>query len=282
MSSLKNAIRILRCFDEQPELRLSDISRRLEMSKANTYRLLTMLGEEGLVHHAPNSPKYRLGLELFELGQLAVKGFHLHRARPRMTELNKLTQETVLLGVLDGWNVVYVEGIESQRALRVTPGPSGPTRIYRAATGKALLAWLPPSQIDQVIHRALESEADEFDADELRDSLAEVRRKGYASNERQTHVRAVSAPVHDESGAVIAALTVAAPAQRMSRQKAQQVATLVVRVANQLSGEVAIPELHERPIRRLPQSNSDVGVPDGADRTFMADRRQADARPSLA
>src|SRR3954447_27013258 len=112
MSSLLHAIHIMRCFSEQePELRLSEISRRLGLSKGNTHRLLTMLPDEGLVRRGTDPAKYRLGLALFELSQVALSELDLRPALPKMLELGRLTSETVLLGVLDDWDIVYVQRV---------------------------------------------------------------------------------------------------------------------------------------------------------------------------
>src|SRR5829696_6488048 len=116
MSSLTHAVRFLRCFSEdEPELRLSEISRRLSLSKGNTHRLLTMLADEGFVRREPSSAKYRLGLGLYELGQLAVSDPDLRPAIPRMLQLSQDTEETILLGVLDDLEIVYVQRVESSR-----------------------------------------------------------------------------------------------------------------------------------------------------------------------
>ncbi|MFN0073431.1 MAG: IclR family transcriptional regulator [Chloroflexota bacterium] len=254
MSSLTEGIRILRCFSEaEPELRLSEISRRLELSKGNTHRLLTMLVAEGLVRRDAHSARYRLGLGLYELGQVAVSEVDLRPALPRMMELGKLTDETILLGVLDDLDVVYVQRVESPRTLRVTHGPRERGPAHCTATGKVLLAWRPEPEIERFIRHGLprHSARTITDADQFRAALKEIRELGYAVNdqEREMLIRSVSAPVRDARGIVVAALTVAGPSQRLARPHFQRVIDLVVKAAGELSRDLNQAALNPRHIR---------------------------------
>jgi IclR family transcriptional regulator, KDG regulon repressor len=251
MSSLLHAIHILRCFSEaEPELRLSEISRRLELSKGNTHRLLTMLVDEGLVRRGTDPAKYRLGLALFELGQVALSELDLRPALPKMMELGRQTSETVLLGVLDDWDIVYVQRVESPRALRVAHGPRDRAPVHATATGKALLAWRSEAEIERFIRHGLPDLSPHTitDADDFRNALAEVRRRGYAINdqERELMIRSISAPVRDNRGTVIAALTVAGPSQRLPRAQIPRLATLICQTASDLSRQLAASAARER------------------------------------
>lgn len=243
MSSLVQGVRILRCFSEtEPELRLSEISRRLGLSKGNTHRLLTMLVAEGLVRRDAHSAKYRLGLGLYELGQVAVSEVDLRPALPRMMELGNLTDETILLGVLDDLDVVYVQRVESPHTLRVTHGPRDRGPVHCTATGKVLVAWKPEAEIERFIRHGLPRHSAKTitDAGEFRDALAEIRRNGYAINdqEREMLVRSVSAPVRDNRGVVVAALTIAGPTQRMARPRIQRVMEMLTITAQAISADL--------------------------------------------
>jgi DNA-binding IclR family transcriptional regulator len=248
MSSLVHAIHILNCFTvEEPELRLSEISRRLNLSKSNTHRLLGILTEEGLLRRGPDSAKYRLGLRLYELGYLALNDLDPRPALPRMLELSRVTQETVLLGVLEDWEVVYVQRVESPRILRVSYGRVLRAPVHATATGKALLAWCTEAEIERVIRHGLPqlSERTITDPDRFRKALVDVRRLGYAvsDQERESYTRTVAAPVRNQDGEVIAALTVAAPSQRLTRAQVPRLATLVIQAATDLSAQLHLSSL---------------------------------------
>jgi DNA-binding IclR family transcriptional regulator len=242
MSSLVHAVRILRCFTEQePELRLSDISRRLGLSKGNTHRLLTMLSDEGLIRRGVGSSKYRLGLGLYELGQRAVCEIDLQPAVPRMLELGRLTGETILLAVLDEWDLVYVQRVVGINAPRVSHNPRDRAPVHCTASGKVLLAWQCESEIERYIRQGLPpySPRTITDPDGFRAALAEVRANGFAENdeERGLLVRSWSAPVRDEHGGVQAALTIAGPSQRLDGSSKARLTTMVTQAAAELSGQ---------------------------------------------
>jgi DNA-binding IclR family transcriptional regulator len=243
MSSLVHGVHILRCFSrDEPALRLSEISRRLGLSKSNTHRLLTLLVEEGLLRRAADSSKYRLSLGLFELGMQALSDLDVRPALPAMTELGQLTGETVLLGVLDETAVVYVQQVESPRALRISHGTGLRAPIHCTATGKALLAWRSEAEIERVIRQGLpaHSERTITDPARFRKHLADVRRLGYAVNdqEREPLIRSVAAPVWNASGAVVAALTVAGPSQRLARAAMPALAARVADAAARLTHDL--------------------------------------------
>lgn len=246
MSALTHAIRILSCFSEaEPELRLSDISRRLALSKSHTHRLLAMLVEEGLLKREPRSGKYQLGLRLFQMGRLAASAFDPAPAWPAMKELARVTSETVLLGVQDDFEVVSIQQILSPRILRVAPSPLWRAPLTQTITGHAILAWLPDAEMRRVMRHAAMGPAE---ADRLEELLSEIRQRGYAASEAPSasDIRAVSAPLHDGSGAILGALTVAAPAQRLAPRQIPRLAQLVVQTAEQLSGQSGRGALVER------------------------------------
>jgi len=246
VSALVNAIRVLRCFSKQePELRLTEISRRLGLSKSNTHRIVSILAEEGLLYRDPGSGRYRLGLGLFELGARALRSVDLGPLPlPVMSELWRRTGETVLLGVLEADEVVYIQRIESPRLLRISHAGNPRAPIHCTGTGKAILAWRSEAEIARVIRRGLPAYTERTitDPERFRRHLAEVRRLGYAvsDQEREVGTRSVAAPVRDATGAVVAALTVAAPAQRLPRAQIPALAALVMDAARRLSEQLRL------------------------------------------
>ncbi|HLH21596.1 MAG TPA: IclR family transcriptional regulator [Chloroflexota bacterium] len=245
MSSITSAVRVLRCFSrEEPELRLTDISRRLGLSKSNTHRIASLLVDARLLRRDPRSARYRLGLGLFELGALALSQVGLGPLPIAvMTELGRQTGETVLLGILDDYEVVYIHRVESAYLLRVSHAGHPRAPAHATATGKVLLAWRPDADVERVIRHGLPRYSDRTITDPaaFRAQLGEVRRQGHAlsEHERETWTRAVAAPVRDAGGGVVAALTVAGPSQRLPRAQLPALVAHVVAAADRLSHQLA-------------------------------------------
>jgi DNA-binding IclR family transcriptional regulator len=222
---------------------------------------MSLLIEARLLHRDPRSARYRLGLGLFELGALALSHVGLGPLPIAiMTELGRETGETVLLGVLDDHEVVYIHRVESRYLLRVSHAGHPRAPAHATATGKAILAWRPDADVDRVIRHGLTrySERTVTDPEEFRAHLAEVRRRGYAlsEHERETWTRSVAAPVRDASGAVVAALSVAGPTQRLPRARLPALIARVVAGAERLSHQLAT-----RPESVSPRLASDAGQP---------------------
>ena len=115
LKSVGTALDVLECFAADTELGVSDIARRLGIAKSTAHRVLTTLGSRGMVEQNPDNGQYRLGIHLYELGQLAhARNGLRHAALPVMREVCRSTGFTVNLSVPDGPDVVFVERLVTQ------------------------------------------------------------------------------------------------------------------------------------------------------------------------
>ena len=112
VQSLDRALEILKLLGTEPEMRVTDLARRLEVHKSTVFRLLSTLQEHGLVEQNPSTEKYRLGYGLVRLAGSVVAEVDLARAsRPVLEELALRTGETVNLAILQGNQVVNIDQI---------------------------------------------------------------------------------------------------------------------------------------------------------------------------
>ena len=221
LGSVSNAARVLKAFTpNEREWGVTDLARRLGIAKSTAHRLLATLTDEGLLEQDPGTGRYRLGLIVFDMAA-AAQSVDLHEAvLPPMTELRNRTGETVQVAVLDGREVVYVERLDSPNTLRLFLEVGRRNSAHSTGCGKALLAALPPDQLERTL-RGWRMEAKTphtiVDLAVLRKHLAEARRRGYAVNRRESEVGVISvaAPIRDVSGKAIAAISVAGPAERL-------------------------------------------------------------------
>src|ERR1700724_4103009 len=82
VQSLDRALEILKLLGSEPEMRVTDLARRLEVHKSTAFRLLSTLQEHGLVEQNPSTEKYRLGYGLVRLAGSVVSEGDLARAAP--------------------------------------------------------------------------------------------------------------------------------------------------------------------------------------------------------
>jgi IclR family transcriptional regulator, KDG regulon repressor len=242
IQAIERAVAILNAFTpDDPELGVTELAERLGLHKSTVHRFMVNLDAAGLVERNPRSGRYRLGLRIFELGGLVMQQMNLwDEALPFLEGLVHDTGETGHLAVLDGGEAIYIERVEARRALRV---PSAIGRGYPAhATnlGKVLLADLPHERVAQIVaERGLAAYTPNTitDLDALEAELERIRERGYAidNEEYDEGLRCIGAGVRDHSGHVVSALGIGGPVTRITPQRVDELAGLVMGAAAGLS-----------------------------------------------
>ncbi|NWF55742.1 MAG: IclR family transcriptional regulator [Syntrophaceae bacterium] len=204
---------------------LGELAARVRLPKGTTHRLLSSLAFFGFARQDPESKKYFLGYKVVELGQRVLNQLDLRReARPFLMDLAEKTRETVHLVLLDRQEVLYLDRVEADEDLRVlrTGSKIGTrTTAHSSAVGKVLLAHLPGGQFEDFIRQKglpCKTPKTITNPNDLRRHLRMVRDLGYAvdDEENEEGVRCVAAPLRDESGAVVAAISISGPSVRMT------------------------------------------------------------------
>lgn len=136
-------VRVLDTFAQVPELGASEVARRVGISKSNAHRTLSSLAEGGLLEHTANG-RYRLGLHLLELGQIAANRLALRRcAIPVMTALRNTVKETVQLVLPAGAEVYFLERVEGQTEGILVADHYRRMPAHASSSGKAMAAFNP-------------------------------------------------------------------------------------------------------------------------------------------
>ena len=242
---LDRALGILESLSKEgPELGPAELSEMLDLHKSTVHRLLMVLERHRLIERRPQNGKYRLGMRLFELGSQAVAQLDLReRAKPYLERVVSETGETAHICILNGDRMLSIVNVESPHTLR-TPSTVGQrTPLHCTSVGKTLLAFLPEDEADELItnceltrytDRTLTTRM------KLKAELKLIRRRGYAmdNGEIEEGLRCLAAPVWDYSGKVIAALSIAGPAFRLTEARIPAVSQVVIDAAKRLSEEL--------------------------------------------
>ncbi len=241
LSSVANAIRLIKVFsDEEYEIGISDLGKRLGLPKSTVHRLASTLTESRLLEQNPESGKYRLGLVVFELGSLVRRKLEtFSEAKRFLMALRDKTGETVHMSILDQGSVVYINCLESKQAIRMTLNVGVRKPAYATAAGKAMLAYQPTEVLNGLFAAGLtERTANTIvDPEAFSKELATIRNRGYAiaDEENEVGVRSLAAPVRDHSNNVIAATSIAGPAHRLTKKVLALFAQDVVAAADAIS-----------------------------------------------
>ena len=229
-----------------------ELGHALDLHLSTCYRLLNTLVAAGYVVRC-SSGLFRLGRRLAYLNDR-----YLATLRPPpeilafLQALQVATGETAILSQLKGDDVVGTAIVLGSR-----PGshPAGYVGIaapaHAVGSGRALLAWLPPAQLDAYVKRLPATPVApwfvQVTPESLRADLAQIRQQGYAFDrgEGNPDVCCVAAPIHDASG-LTASISVAAPCLRLRQEKAATVAVVreIARAVGAL--QTTLPPRHAR------------------------------------
>jgi IclR family transcriptional regulator, KDG regulon repressor len=241
-ATLEKALQLLYVVAAQPDpISLVALSRAAELDKATTHRLATSLTRYGLLRFDPLARSYSLGLRLVELGNRAIAQLDLEiEARPYLQQLGKLSGEAIHLGVFDQGEVVYVARVSSEHPVIIRARVGTRALCHCTGMGKVLLAFGPPERLETALnHFGLHATTPNTitSSEELAEHLARVRRLGYAVDDEENRlgVRCLAAPVFDHSGVATAAISIAGPAFRLSREQLDELVDPLIDAANKLS-----------------------------------------------
>jgi DNA-binding IclR family transcriptional regulator len=241
---IERAMQVLSCFDgERPEMTLTEIARAVHLSPATALRILTTLQGGGYVDRPANSDRYRLGLRVVEMGFGAVRRLDIRRlAKQRMIMLERQFQETCDLSVFNRGEMLCVEVVLSRRTLSIAGSPGYRSPMHATASGKVFLADLTPEELAPLLSSPLQryTEKTITDPDALQEHLAEVRARGYATDDEELSagVRAVAAPVRGRDRRVAGVIGMPGPLERMGEERVREIADALVAAANEVSASM--------------------------------------------
>ena len=233
LRSVNNALAVLESFSvERPEVGVTELSHSLGLGKSTVHRLLTSLASRGYVRKNPETDRYCLGFKSFEVGSLiANRGAIREVAAPFLRSLMLATKETVHLGVLDEWEVVYIDKMEGDQPLQMYSRIGRRAPLHCTALGKALVAWETDDWLERFLRRRLRAytESTIVESGDLRREFVKIRAARYAvdGEEFALGLKCVAAPLFDHSRRVVASIGIAGPAARLSSDRLPRLASLV-------------------------------------------------------
>lgn len=199
--SIERAMDVLACFDQAtPQLSVTDLQKRTDLSRPTLYRILATLEGKGVIRSFGDPQRFELGHAASRLAANWIgQDDFVRAARPVLRRLWDKTDETVALFIVaEGGKKICVEELPSRQALTFTRGVGFTEDIAVGASGKAMLAFA-----------SAQADNREFD---------EVRRSGVYVSEGEIieGAVAIAAPVFDRNGAVKGSVCVFGPEVRLS------------------------------------------------------------------
>lgn len=241
ISMLDRALQIVMTMHEAQEaLGVTELSRKLELPKANVFRILHTLGKYGLVEQVPVNEKYEVGYRFLEIGEGVRKRNGLNRTvRPYMRQLVQDVGETVSLGVMHENRVLVTECIESESSVLVAKMDLA-APLYCSAIGKALLSAYSEEELNTYVSK-VDPRPKTINTivgfEDLRRETEKIIATGiaYDNEEYEYGLTGIAAPVLNYEGRIIAGLGISAPTSRLKMKSMESVAKSLLKIAGQIN-----------------------------------------------
>lgn len=230
--------------DYEDGLGITEISQKVELHKSTVHRLLNTLIYKGYIKQDKNTNKYGLTLKLFELGNKKVEKMDIVSvAQPYLKELVEKTNEVVHLVVREGMEVMYVSKVEPQKSMKMYTRIGMRKPMYCTAMGKAMLSQMSEEEVEEIWNASdIQKLTDNtiVDIDNLKNSLEEIRKKGYAMDEQEVEmgIRCLGTVIRDYKGEVCGAISLSSSIITFTEEKIECFSKLMLEYANKISREL--------------------------------------------
>lgn len=239
--AVDRALGLLELVSDAPQgIALPQLAEQAELAASTAHRLLTTLQDRGFVRFERASGRWFVGRTALTVGAgYAGSRDMVACARPILQRLGDSLGETANLGMLEDGNVVFLQRFDA-RARRAFVPTGTPLPAHCSSIGKALLSVLPLPEVRDslaagrlvaVTSKTMRSQT------EVMGALEEARRAGFAVDDEENTpgLRCVAAPVFDAYHRPVAALSLAAPIERLEIGQIAERGRMVAAAAQELT-----------------------------------------------
>ncbi len=225
----------------------TEIHTILGLPKASTFMILNVLERHQMVKRSPRN-RYTIGLRAYELGTRYLAGLDIVEvARPHLEELVRRTRLTAHLGVLQGEHLIYADKAESSGMIRFSTFTGMRADIHTSSLGKAIAAHMPEPDLRALLagtELGAYTPNTITSLSALTAELERIRIQGYAveNEEGELGVRCVGAPIWDDAGSVVAAISVTGVLSQIPLERIEPLGIDVIAAASGVSRELGFRE----------------------------------------
>ena len=227
MTSLARGLAVIQAFSQRRHhLTISQVSTTTGLSRAAVRRCLYTLSKLGFAGSDDNR-HFFLRPRILALGHSYISSMPLATAaQPVLEHISHLLHESCSIATLDGVEIVYIARANVTRIMSIDLGVGSRLPAFCTSMGRAILANLPPEELESVLARVefkRYTERTITNPAKLTQALRQIRRDGYSiiDQELEHGLRSMAVPIQNPSGKVVAALNIGAHAQRVSIQEMQ-------------------------------------------------------------
>jgi IclR family transcriptional regulator, KDG regulon repressor len=241
-SMIRRVVVILDCFTaDQPKLGVREVARLTGLSASTAGRIMAELKDLGILQQNSATRTYSLGSKILAWSGVYMDSLDMRTlALPLMEELRRSTFETISLYIMDGYERLCVERMESHQNVRMTSRVGHRLPLYAGSAGKAIMAFLSDEKIIEILqHTDLKPFTTQTitDPEAILAELHQIRQRGYSISmgEWISEASGVAAPILRQGAEVVGAISISGPRARFEPEKVLQYGKEIVRAAGQLS-----------------------------------------------
>lgn len=231
MEKIKNKVRsvtratgLLKAFSKPPhEWGITELGEHMQLSKGTVHLLVKTLEDEGFLEQVEETRKYRLGSIIYELAMQHTMGNIDLRsvARRYLSRMGNELSLPAYLATRIGEKVVLIDKVEPMLPFMVVLQIGAVLPYHSSALGKVILAYADDQKQEKIMGslNLLATTSNTIKRiEELKTELKRVPQQGYALDREETlhGVYCMAVPIWEQGGSVVAALSVAAPTNKIS------------------------------------------------------------------
>ncbi len=248
MKSTIKVFQVLELLCEGKAAGVSELGAQLDIKPSSMHRFLSVLVKLGYVEKDNQTGKYFATLKIFQLGvSVRNKLSLINIARPFMEELCETVHETVNVAKFVGSHVIVIDRVESTEALRANIVVGRHLPAYCTAFGKIFLAAMSEKDLEDYL------ESEELkpltrhtfsNREDLLEELSKTRQNGYAIDNRELdeNIRCIAGPIRDETGKVVAAISVSGPVARLKMVRLKSFIKTIIDMTDEVSQKLGYRE----------------------------------------
>ena len=242
--SVVRSLKILKYLSAEGSPRnLSSIALSSELPASTTHRLLTTLESEKFVRFDASQAEWQVGVGAFSVGSQFGQGRDLILiSKKYLQRLSTITGETSNIYIENNGVMVCLSQVESKHNIRAITKVGGVINIHCSAAGKAVMAYRDRSEVKAILkaHGMVKLTENTITQEkQFFSSLDEVARKGFSFDleENLEGLSCISAPIFNEYGRAVYAVSVSGPSIRFKEIDFNQVSVSLLSIANDITNE---------------------------------------------
>lgn len=235
--SVERALDLLLCFTMKPTWAMTELAQQVGLHKSTVHRMLATLEEKGFIERDCDTERYQLGMKVWELSANLVAGNDQSTMWQKEIErLRDQLGETVSIYVRSGVERIRIQSVQSHEPVRRVAPVGARFPLYAGASSKILIAYARAQEQQEIWSHPSWQLRDGSNMEQYQIELSEVLEQGFALSfeERESGVAAISVPVFDREGGVIAALAVSGPSSRLTMDRMHEYAPFLQAAAKRM------------------------------------------------